>query len=104
MNKEKMINSVIDRYSEIELISKAVKNLFGGEPESRFVSTIWKVFDTLVNHTSAAIGDEDDWLSWYVFGNDCGRDRMKAGFDVDLRKIKTVRDLIWLIDHHKGGA
>ena len=47
------------------------------------------------------IGDDSNWLDWFIFENDCGEKAMEAGYDKNLKPIKTIDDLIELIE--EGG-
>lgn len=40
---------------------------------------------------------KDNWISWWVWENGMGKDKMKAGYDGKTKIIKTVEDLWWLI-------
>jgi hypothetical protein len=41
--------------------------------------------------------DQHDWISWYLFDNDCGKRKMEAGHDGKLSKISTPKQLAQLI-------
>lgn len=41
--------------------------------------------------------DADEWITWFVYENDCGASGMDAGFDDDVKPIRTAGDLLWLI-------
>ena len=61
-------------------------------PEGHLYHAIWMAFDTMLDMV-----DEFEWISWYVFENDCGAKKMKAGYDGKLSKITTPRQLAKLI-------
>ena len=47
---------------------------------------------------SSVVGDENGWLCWYVFDNDCGRKGLEAGNKGELTVIDTVAKLVKLIE------
>lgn len=69
----------------------------GLTPESELYNIPWKLMDAYTNAVSAQVGDHAEWLVWYWFDNEMGARKMEAGYNSKLRKIKTLRDLAWLI-------
>lgn len=43
------------------------------------------------------VGDKADWISWYIWENDCGKRGMEAGELGNLKEIRSVGDLVELI-------
>ncbi len=41
--------------------------------------------------------EQQEWLEWYIYDNDCGAAKMKAGFGDVVNPIKNSRDLAKLI-------
>lgn len=60
----------------------------------------WRTFDAYLLAISREIGDRDNWLTWFVYENDCGRKKMeaKAAAWPALRPITTPRALALLIE------
>ena len=46
---------------------------------------------------ASAVGDESRWIDWYVFENDCGREKMQAGYDGELKPVTNAQELYDLI-------
>lgn len=44
------------------------------------------------------VGDTEDWLGWFSEENDFGRKAMVAGIEGNKRAIKTVEDLVWVME------
>ena len=63
-----------------------------------FIDTVWEMFDRYTDTVEMLIGDHFNNLSWYMLENDCGKDAMERTVDKKKRKIKTVKDLVWLIE------
>lgn len=58
----------------------------------------WGVFDGYTGAVSKLIGDAHGWLNWFQHENNMGTKGLEAGFDGDLRAIRSVNDLLWLIE------
>lgn len=43
------------------------------------------------------VGDKSEWLEWFWLENEMGARGHEAGVDDDMRKIKTLDDLLWLV-------
>lgn len=42
----------------------------------------------------------DGWINWYIFENDCGKGKMRAGLVGQEKVIKNLKDL-WEVAHGK---
>ena len=87
-------------YRRLEELFIRLKPLTGGSPENEFHSTSWKTFDHYTAAVSALVGDEDAWLSWFLFdAPQSGRKPAiaKAASWKKPRPIRTVRQLLTLI-------
>jgi len=99
MTKQERINEWEDK---IKRIVKDYKNLTACcnacfdagvlDIDGNFYSAIWKTHDGLLEMI-----DKFDWLSWYLYENDCGAKKMEAGHDNKLSKITTPKQLAKLI-------
>lgn len=47
----------------------------------------------------ATILGDDIWLEWFCYENDMGGKGMEAGYEGNLKPIRTLQDLIGLIDN-----
>jgi hypothetical protein len=60
--------------------------------DGKLHTAIWKSFDVLMDYV-----EQQEWLEWYIYDNDCGAAKMKGGFDEVVNPIKNSRDLAKLI-------
>lgn len=60
----------------------------------------WKIFDDYSREISRRIGDENGWLAWFIYENDCGRRGFsaKAAAWTVARPIRTPRALACLLE------
>lgn len=98
MNKEKIINKLLADHKNISDAWDALAKVVGMDYESALGRATWFAFDNYVSAVSAAVGDDGDWISWFIHENDCGQRAMQAGYDGKLKKVKTVKDLVKLIE------
>lgn len=67
-------------------------------PESPLVAPCDVLQDCLISTLSLLIDDNFDNLSWFIFECDYGRDPKEAGLKGNMKPIRTVDDLRWLIE------
>lgn len=80
----------------------AMCSLMGLQPEGPTFSAIWGLQGALTSATADLL-DDGVWLEWYWLENDMGLGEKKASpaKGVDLRPIKTLQDLLWLLEYDK---
>lgn len=66
--------------------------------EDPITNTVWQLQGDLTRAYAALIDDAFESLSWFAGENDMGRNGMEAGVDGNTRTIRTVGDLLWLIE------
>lgn len=66
--------------------------------EDPITNTVWQLQTDLTRAYAALIDDALESLSWFACENDMGRKGMEAGVAGSLRPIRTVEDLLWLIE------
>lgn len=69
----------------------------GFEPEAPIIEAAWKTFDALTARLEAELGDEHESLDWFAHENQMGKRGHQAGLFGDLRAIRTLEDLAWLL-------
>jgi rhamnogalacturonyl hydrolase YesR len=68
------------------------------DANGQLFTAIWKAFDGLLGHL-----DQSDWLSWFIYDNDCGKAgrEAKVGTHMKLKPIRTPRQLAELITKYE---
>ena len=69
--------------------------LCGDDP---ITNTVWQLQTDLTRAYAALLGDAIEQLEWYAADNDMGREGREAGIPGDMRPIRTVEELLWLIE------
>lgn len=67
-------------------------------PEGPITSALWLTQDALTKATADLVGDQAEWLTWFIADNEMGAKAMEAGPVGQLRAIKTLEDLLWVIE------
>jgi len=95
-----LLHQWFEDYQQLEILTETLKPLTGGSPENKYHFTVWRAFDHYTAAVSMIIGDNAEWLSWYLF------DTPKAGKNVTFAKaaswekprpLRTLRQLLTLI-------
>jgi hypothetical protein len=90
-------------YTRSDALCKQITALFGSMPESKAYETIWQGFDAHTKAVRMLLGDVptepvDPWLHWYCYENEMGARGREAGYHGKLKPIKTLEDLLGLIE------
>ena len=66
--------------------------------EDPITNTVWQLQTDLTRAYAEILDDALESLSWFACENDMGRKGMEAGVAGEMRPIRTVDDLLWLIE------
>jgi hypothetical protein len=89
----------IECFNKIQHAYDKLKELFGVEPDSLIVAAMFDPFERYTACLTKSLDDENDFLNWFLWDNDAGKNGMlaKAASWKTCRSIKTVEDLEKLI-------
>lgn len=82
---------------QTDKFDKAVNGLMIA-PESPLVEPNGWLEQFLIETLEKLIDDKDENIFWYVYECDYGENPKEAGYENDMREIKTVDDLRWLVE------
>jgi len=82
-------------YKRVEAINQALVGLFHSNPEGPVHLCYYELFSAYGHLVGEKVGDNNDWLGWFIWENDCGKNAMEARAPSwkKARKIRTVKDL-----------
>ena len=86
------IDKIVGNYKELSAACDVAHDAGCLDIDGQLHTAIWKSFDVLMDCV-----EQQEWLEWYIYDNDCGAAKMEAGFDEVLNTIKNSRDLAKLI-------
>ncbi len=67
-------------------------------PEGPITEALWNTQTLLTQAVSRLVDDQLSWLRWYAHENQMGLRGHPAGFGGNKRPIKTLDDLLWLVE------
>jgi len=91
----KLLEECLARLRQMDDVNKTLIQLFNGSFEAPAHACFYDLFIAYSRLVSEKVGDDSDWLGWFIFDNDCGKKALeaKAGSWKKARKIRTVKDL-----------
>lgn len=98
--KEK-IEHFIRLYEDRNGLLDDFQSLFGVSDDSRVFELFSMLDDYMLTLLEEVIGDDDKWVEWYIYENDCGGRGFEAGYDGIKKPINSVDDLVELIRESK---
>lgn len=96
-DKLQALQKWIDAMNHADTHFDQLINLMGLHPEGETLTAVYLLQDALTKSTAELVGDKFEWLIWFWTENAMGAQGMKAGPPDDMRPIKTLEDLLWLI-------
>ncbi len=98
--KEKidLINLFIEDKKGRDDLYDNLKLSFGDCIESPLFAQLFATEDLALTYLKKLIGDEYDWLDWFIYENDCGKKGYEAGEKGNLKPVKTIEDILEIIE------
>ena len=98
-SKEKIsrVKELTKHYKNMEVLSEKIENIFG-TCDGKLYDVMYDMFDAYTDNVSNAIGDDFEYLHWFIFENECGRRGLTCSFQKKFYKIKTETDLVNFIE------
>jgi len=93
-DKKRIIESVVEQHKEVESLYDDMEKILGIIPEGRFSTTMFCLFDKHLDFAAELLGDEEEWLAWYIWDNNCGADKGLVKVNGKEKRIKNIDDLI----------
>lgn len=97
---KRFLEKYIQNVKRLIQFSDDLATIFGTNSESAYHENLFLLNDLTCDILEELINpDGVDWISWYIWENDCGERGFLAGWDGNMRPIKNIDDLIWLIEN-----
>jgi hypothetical protein len=81
-----------------DMLIQPVTELLGLAVESPIHQAVWALQEGYTKAVGRLVGDEGNWLEWFAHENDFGRKNMEAGPTGNMRPIKDLDDLLWVME------
>lgn len=96
---ESKLEKCITHYKKISEIFDNFEKFVGVSMESPLFLAVFNTFELYVDELKVSINDPFDWINWYIYDNECGKNEheAKASNWKKAKKIKNVKDLADII-------
>lgn len=95
------IEKFIKIYKKREKLLDNLQELFGFSDDSSVYKTLFEQEEYMLDLLEEVLQDDDKWIEWYIYENDCGDRGFEAGYDGMKKPINSVDDLVELIRESK---
>lgn len=75
-----------------------IADVLGLSPESPIHTAVWSLQSAYTAVVAKLVGDHAEWLDWYAGDNCFGAKGMDAGPKDATRPIRSLEDLIWVME------
>ena len=94
-----LLDDLIAAHDAVHAQLDELKHTLDPYPDCPLYNAIFGLLNVAIMATAEAIGGSaGEWLDWFVHDNDCGRKAYEAGYEGRLKPIRTVEDLLDLIE------
>ncbi|MGB1304036.1 hypothetical protein [Pseudoalteromonas marina] len=94
---ESRIKKLVIIKNEIDESFDSLADVTGATVDSPLGEAIYSSLSLHLKTLSELIGDDFEWLAWFVWENDCGASGLEAGETGNLKPVRTAKDLTKLI-------
>ena len=98
--KEQLIKELCERHDVLEAEFDKIAKVMGDVANMPLFEEVWQTFSRYTEAVELLVGDgrRYSWLSWFIYDNDCGRKGLEGGYDSGMKPIRTVKQLVRLIE------
>jgi hypothetical protein len=93
---ERWANVINESDQQIDALCKVT-----GTCDCPLIESLWKLQDFATDMTTEFVQGRYECLRWYHFENDMGTKGLKVLFEGKLKPIKSLEDLVWLLETEK---
>ena len=90
----------LETYQHVSEPMDVLYKLTGSTADSPLQNPVWQMFDAYTATLGTLVGDQGDWLAWFIYENGCGEKSLEVSIRKKRRKIRTIKDLLWVLETH----
>lgn len=98
MTSIERVEELIKRHKELSHEFDKLQAVMGNVWDAPFAHVTWTFIESYIATVAEMIGDNVGWLSWFIYDNECGKKGLEARFDRKLRPVRTVKQLMKIIE------
>ena len=87
-----------DEIKKADAIIDPISEVLGLSVECPIHHAVWALQAAYTKAVRELVGDKWEWLDWYANENKFGEKGYGAGISSDDRPIKSLEDLLWVIE------
>ena len=90
-----LLEGCLKEFQQVEAACAALEALFGKDHEGRIQAHLYGLFRSYSRLVAIQVGDDRNWLDWFIWDNGCGKKALKAKASswICRREIRTAKDL-----------
>ena len=86
------LTKLIVEYKALDEACQTARKAGCLEVEGNLQNKIWSTVETIISFF-----DPQGWIMWYILENDYGDKGYDAGYKGNMKPIKTIEDLLWVM-------
>ena len=90
---EKQLKTIIDAHLALGIATDNAVKAGCLDINGPLFDACWRGFENVVS-----VVDEGDWISWFVYDNDMGKNGLSVTINEKKMKVKTVKALLKIIN------
>jgi hypothetical protein len=98
LEKLERLTEWADEIQKADAIIDPISEVLGLSVESPIHQAVWDLQTAYTKAVSKLVGDKWEWLDWYANENKFGEKGLGAGMSGNNRPIKSLEDLLWVIE------
>ena len=99
--RAEMIRAWAKHITALEAAHADLHRLTLASPESPLMDAGLRIAEAYTHSTSELIGDGNEWLTWFWLENNMGSKGLAAGFDPDIVPVRTIDQLVEIIEQEQ---
>ena len=96
------------QHESLTILMANMEASIGLDIDGPMFSVVWGLFGAYTKNASELLGDKPgasgSWLEWFYLENNMGDKGMDAGYEGKVKPIKTLADLLDLIEQGRQAA
>jgi len=94
--KVELIKKIVEYHINLNKSFDDIEKIFGSYPEGRFWDRVWSLFDLTVKLAQDAVGDEADWINWYLWENSSKGNKviLEDGTEIIVDSVEKLVQII----------
>lgn len=69
-----LIEKLVKHKKEVDAQFQKIFDIFGNNVESELHESVYRMFDSYTILVSDLVKDESEWVPWFIYENDCGKE------------------------------